>query len=676
MANEHSSSLGPSAARLLALACLVGLAASIIAIPLLTPPTPAALPAPGTSTAQGTNERPADENPGADARARLHELSRDDAPRDAAARGIDPSIPFAEERRVFIEPPPALVMPRAPTRSASRPIAERSAEMRRARVQQFGGNADTENTVEAGLSWLAEHQSPDGSWDRVEFQKRCPKDAVCPGPGIAREDHRIRAGITGLCLLAFLGAGYSHSDGPYARVISNSAEALLAMQRPDGAFSSGPAMAGYDNSLATFALAEYYAVSGDARVRVALERAVDRLTGSQQSLGGWDYLPRPDVGRNDTSITGWMTQALLACAAAGIHVPPESLVYASMHFMRATEDDGRVRYADAGTGVSPGPNGLQYRYGPAMIGVAMACEPLLGWRLESPLRRRQAALAAAQLPSATLARGGDNSQLHDEYYWYYGTVAMFQSGGESWERWNAALRDAILPLQNRDKTADGRKKHGYGSWQPYGPGWGRWGRIGGRVYATAICVLTLEIYYRHPPAYLIDEPVLGPGDWRAVLRDAGLRERGDAVRCLRECRAEISEPVLVEMLADSSAAIASAAARALADLGSPMGKSVLTSRRSALPESERALSDRALRTIEEIEARTPPRGVIRVYDTAARVATMDIEGAYVGLLIVVTREGHNIAQMSVIQRYTGRPLALAALRDGDAPQPGDVVEAR
>ena len=36
-----------------------------------------------------------------------------------------------------------------------------------------------------------------------------------------------------------------------------------------------------------------------------------------------------------------------------------------------------------------------------------------------------------------------------------------------------------------------------GSWDPAVD---KWGSIGGRVYATAINVLTLEVYYRYPRA--------------------------------------------------------------------------------------------------------------------------------------------------------------------------------
>jgi hypothetical protein len=76
----------------------------------------------------------------------------------------------------------------------------------------------------------------------------------------------------------------------------------------------------------------------------------------------------------------------------------------------------------------------------------------------------------------------------DYYYWYYGTLAMFQVGGDPWERWNKAMTGSLVAHQRLDK-ADCR----YGSWDPIDP----WAADGGRVYSTAINTLSLEVYYRY-----------------------------------------------------------------------------------------------------------------------------------------------------------------------------------
>ncbi|MCH7870489.1 MAG: hypothetical protein IID33_02200, partial [Planctomycetes bacterium] len=451
---------------------------------------------------------------------------------------------------------------------------DRSAEARRRRVRRFGGNARTESAVEAGLAWLAVHQSADGSWDRIDFVRLCPQRDRCRGPAITRTEHSLQAGITGLATLAFLGAGYTPSSGPYQRTVEDGVRALVHMQQPHGGFSQAESMAGYNDSLATLALAECYAMTGDKRLVQPLRLAVLRLTNSQQKLGGWDYLPTPNSARNDTSITAWVVQALQACSAAGITVPPKALIGAALHFASASQSDGRVWYSDSGRGFELDQKTMRpaFRYGPAMSACGMMAESILGWRLDTPLLRTQRALIFEQLPSQALAMGQDRTHLHSQYYWYYGTVAAFQLGGNYWDRWNAHLRDAILPLQNRKKTAKGQKRHEYGSWPPYGlergQKWGKWGRMGGRVYSTAISTLTLEIYYRHTPAYLDDHFVLSADDWRGYLRGADPLRRKSAVGVLADLRYEVGEPVLIDLLDDAEQGVALAAAAALATIDS------------------------------------------------------------------------------------------------------------
>ena len=60
-----------------------------------------------------------------------------------------------------------------------------------------------------------------------------------------------------------------------------------------------------------------------------------------------------------------------------------------------------------------------------------------------------------------------------------------------WERWNARLQSALLPLQRRDGGPLA------GSWDPDPV----WGGHGGRVYSTALSAMTLEVYYRHLPMH-------------------------------------------------------------------------------------------------------------------------------------------------------------------------------
>ncbi len=67
---------------------------------------------------------------------------------------------------------------------------------------------------------------------------------------------------------------------------------------------------------------------------------------------------------------------------------------------------------------------------------------------------------------------------------------MYQMGGDYWTHWNDKMKTALLEHQKRGGCLDG-------SWDNVDP----WGKSGGRIYATAINVLSLEIYYRYAKVF-------------------------------------------------------------------------------------------------------------------------------------------------------------------------------
>ncbi len=578
-----------------------------------------------------------------------------------------PAIPRQTiARTVAQEAPPVATEP-----TTTQPAAGIS--RRRAQHARFGGTPGSENAVELGLSWLAAHQQPDGFWSRTRFPQQCPPDDRCPGVAVQRTGNSLHVGLTGLCTLSFLGAGYNDEVGPYRENVTRAIAALLRTQLPHGGFGGSEDMAGYNDALATFALAEAYAQNRNPALREPLERAVRRIVNGQQQLGGWDYLPRANAGRNDTSITAWMIQALQSADAAGISVPRTTLVRATLHLARATQSDGRVWYADAGRGfeltreMRPA-----YRYGPAMTAAGLLSRLLLGMRGDSPLAQQQTALLLADPPSEhALLR--DETGLHSHYYWYYGTVALFQRGGPAWQRWNARLRDAVLPLQ--DRGVGDKRRHTYGSWAPFAAKWGKWGRMGGRVYTTALCVLTLETYYRHVPAYLAEDQPLRPADWLAVLPELSARERLWAVDVLAETRLEQGEPVLVQMLRDSEARVAVQAAIALSDLDSPLGADRLAEHAATITTRAHQDLQRAQRQIAALRDRPQAPGTLRVYDAARGLATIELPGCYVGQSARLERDGATIARLQVVQRFSRQPVSVARVIESSGPPPraGDRV---
>ena len=134
--------------------------------------------------------------------------------------------------------------------------SDRFAKDREALVEQRGGSAQTERAVRAALGWLATAQSENGGWDASRF-----------GAGDARvvlsQDRRgagaeADMGVTGLALLAFLGAGHTHSGGDYTHEVASGLEYLRQRQRADGSLYGDAHFFArmYSHSMATFAVCE------------------------------------------------------------------------------------------------------------------------------------------------------------------------------------------------------------------------------------------------------------------------------------------------------------------------------------------------------------------------------------------------------------------------------------
>lgn len=120
-----------------------------------------------------------------------------------------------------------------------------------------------------------------------------------------------------------------------------------------------------------------------------------------------------------------------------------------------------------------------------MTAEALFCKQMLGLRRENPQSQEAIEYLQARMPER---------RNEDIYYWYYGTLALYQYGGQPWREWNSSLRDTLVA----DQRTTG---HAAGSWDPHAP----WGAYGGRVFSTALSTLCLEVYYRFLPLYQIGD---------------------------------------------------------------------------------------------------------------------------------------------------------------------------
>jgi len=554
-------------------------------------------------------------------------------------------------------------------------LGARDEDARDAALKRFGGDARTERAVHDGLAWLAAHQREDGVWDRVGFLRECPAHDRCSQGALTRMGHEMDVAVSALAALAFLGAGHTHERGPYRERLSRTFSFILAQQASDGSFAPHSGMQLYNDAIATLAMAELYAMTRDRILREPLRRAVRHLERVRQRDGVWDYTAKR-TGRNDNSVTGWVLMALKAAEVAGADVSAETRLALFEHFDRATHPDGRVWYANKGTGTETTPRGevIGRRYGPAMVAVGLYARSAIGMRLDDDVARRQRAALLADLPDLDRLRGGDETGLHNEYYWYYGTLALFNIGGDAWQAWNRALRQTVLEYQERPTTPRGGRRHSFGSWPAFGRGWGKWGRSGGRIYSTAINTLTLEVYYRYEPAFLAPRPLVDPRLIRregevAGARDAVLAER---LATARKLEPDLAEPLLVELLVEADGALQVDVAMALARLGSPRARPALE---RALNAAEGARLRKIEAALAEIREPADAYGVVTAFDAAARMCVFETEGrwAYYGQSVAIVRDGKTVAHGRVNRRFKAQQAAAAVIVEGNEVAKGDRV---
>ncbi len=346
----------------------------------------------------------------------------------------------------------------------------RSGAAKAALVRTFGGNAASEAAVASGLKWLASRQLKDGSWSFDHTECAACAGGGCTQPGAFRN---CSNGATAMALLAFLGGGHTHQKGDYQKVVRTGLDALIRGGKMtekglDLRAASGEGSL-YVHGLATIALCETAALTRDARYSKPAYQAVKFTIAAQDPKGGgWRYSLN-EAG--DTSAVGWQIMALKSAQNGKIKVP-----------------GGVFKLADKFLDSVQGEKGATYGYmnptaTPPMTAVGLLCRMYMGWDRRNPILQKGVAYLDQAKPSP-----------NNMYYNYYATQVLHHWGGDEWKRWNDVMRDHLIRTQVRDGVEAG-------SWDITDPH----GGPGGRLYQTCLCVMTLEVYYRHLPIYQRDK---------------------------------------------------------------------------------------------------------------------------------------------------------------------------
>ncbi|MDB4733857.1 hypothetical protein OAF73_00620 [Planctomycetota bacterium] len=272
----------------------------------------------------------------------------------------------------------------------------------------------------AALRWLLEHQASDGSW----------------GSGERRVED------TSLAALSLLAEGNTLDVGPHREPLGRAVRWLARHQDGEGVFRDGEAVPDLGGQAAALlAVSEARVLSGGAH---GLEGTVGRGAGAMaRALEDWNApvaLPE-ERGAVDAA---WGLAALTAARDAGSSLD-ERLVDATLD---------RVRFQTEATALRSAAS----LFAGAITGAGVLEDE------GAPLLDR--------LPGTD---DGDDSAE----YWYFGSLAAFQHGGELWRAWQPAIGASLAASQLED-----------GSFPGSGSG-------DDRVRSTALGAMTLAVQWRY-----------------------------------------------------------------------------------------------------------------------------------------------------------------------------------
>jgi len=350
------------------------------------------------------------------------------------------------------QPAPSSVAP-APTRSRS------GAEFI---------NQETQTQIERGLEFLARSQYNDGSF---------PGGSVVDRGGTGGWS----VGVSSLAALALMAGGHQPGRGKYGKAVAKAVEYVSSMAggpasgfltTPDsqmnGRLASYPSPI-YSHGFGTLFLSEVCgmtpAAARDAKVRAALEQAVEFTVKAQNREGGWRYEPLAQYA--DVSVTVAQMMALRAARNAGL-------------FVRKTVMDNAAAYVK---GCQLPDGGFSYFKGQGDSAFARSAAAIVGLYSAGIYEAKEVERGLRYLQQFTPGRPFSPREILPQHYWYaqyYAALAMWTAGDEYWTAWLPAIRDELLT----------KAKASGGSWTDVSHG---------SSYATAMALIILQLPNNYLP---------------------------------------------------------------------------------------------------------------------------------------------------------------------------------
>ncbi len=315
--------------------------------------------------------------------------------------------------------------------------------------------------IKRGIDYLVSEQHAEGRY------------AGAINDGQSR-DHLVA--MTSLSIMAMAAVGHQPSDAtPEGAAMAHAIDFVLQPEhQAAGQYFGADGSRMYGHGITTLMLAEMLGMGvdeeQDVRIRASLQGAVDLILASQksgknwQNRGGWRYEPRSRD--SDLSVSVWQVMALRSAKNAGLDIPAESIDEAVAYIRRCySERHGAFCYIP---GCAPD--------------YAMVAAGALSMQVCGQYDADEVRSAAVWLESNEL------NYQHNWFFYgtYYYAQAMYQRGGTFAQHARSRVEDILLRHQSDAgfwAASSGQE------------------RGAGRVYSTAMAVLSLSVKYHYLPIY-------------------------------------------------------------------------------------------------------------------------------------------------------------------------------
>ncbi len=331
--------------------------------------------------------------------------------------------------------------------------------------------------VRRGIDWLVSVQGSDGGWG----QDGGETSFVRQGERLETSGNDVAN--TAVATMALIQAGHTPTKGKYQAAVQRGLDFIL--RRVEESPQEGLAVTSttgtqiqrklgpyIDTFLTSTLLAEIDGemrlAKSNERVRLALQKCVNKIENNQQSDGSWNLAGgwAPILG------TAMASRSLFEAKQKGLDVDGEVLARVD-DYTKASAKSSVV-----GPGVAGGRGGFAADASSAGVALYKGAQVLEQLSRTEEDRKRNAeeiAAVSGQLSNARFVRGF-GSMGGEEFFSYLNiSDSLHRTGGKEWREWNGKIKTQLVRLQNED-----------GSWAGHHC-------ITGRVAVTSAAILTVLV---------------------------------------------------------------------------------------------------------------------------------------------------------------------------------------